>query len=122
MLDPRETDDDLGALASALDAVVQAVPGVVGLTAVEPTLIRAAREGVGALLGSTDQPARVDVKSVHGVLTVHANIAVAADAASPVVARAAHRAIADRLPSTGGPEEPSITVRVIDVVPSGSQD
>ena len=122
MLDPRETDDDLGALASALDAVVQAVPGVVGLTAVEPTLIRAAREGVGALLGSTDQQTRVSVRRVRGVLTVHTNISVAAEAASPAVAQAVRRSIAERLPSSTGEGAPSITVRVIDVVPSGSQD
>lgn len=119
MHDLTETDDDLGALASSLDDVVLAVPGVEGLTAVEPTLLRAAKEGVGALLGSPDQQTRV---SVRGVLTVHTNISVAAEAASPAVAQAVHRAIADRLPSSPGEGAPSITVRVIDVVPSGSQD
>ncbi|MET0354183.1 MAG: hypothetical protein ABW038_09485 [Plantibacter flavus] len=122
MHDLTETDDDLGALASSLDDVVLAVPGVEGLTAVEPTLLRAAKEGVGALLGSPDQQTRVSVRRVRGVLTVHTNISVAAEAASPAVAQAVHRAIADRLPSSPGEGAPSITVRVIDVVPSGSQD
>ena len=122
MHDLTETDDDLGALASSLDDVILAIPGVDGLTAVEPTLLRAAKEGVGALLGSPDQQARVSVKRVHGVLTVHTNISVAAEAASPAVAQAVHRAIAERLSSSTGERVPSITVRVIDVVPSGSQD
>lgn len=122
MHDLTETDDDLGSLASSLDDMVLAVPGVDGLTAVEPTLLRAAKEGVGALLGSPDQPARVSVKRVRGVLTVQTNISVAAEAASPAVAQAVHRAIAERLRSTTGEGAPSITVRVIDVVPSGSQD
>lgn len=122
MHDLTETDDDLGTLASSLDGLVLAVPGVDGLTAVEPTLLRAAKEGVGALLGSPDQQARVSVKRVRGVLTVHANISVAAEAASPAVAQAVHRAIAERTTSSTGEGAPSITVRVIDVVPSGSQD
>lgn len=122
MHDLTETDDDLGTLASSLDDVILAIPGVDGLTAVEPTLLRAAKEGVGALLGSPDQQARVSVKRVRDVLTVHANISVAAEAASPAVAQAVHRAIAERLPSSAGEGAPSITVRVIDVVPSGSQD
>ena len=122
MHDLTETDDDLGALASSLDDVILAIPGVDGLTAVEPTLLRAAKEGVGALLGSPDQQARVSVKRVRGVLTVHANISVAAEAASPAVAQAVRRSIAERLPSSTGEGAPSITVRVIDVVPSGSQD
>ncbi|ROR82956.1 hypothetical protein SAMN06295974_3640 [Plantibacter flavus] len=122
MSDLTETDDDLVALASSLDDVVQAVPGVVGLTAVEPALLRAAREGVGAVLGSADQQARVRVKRVRDVFTVHANISVAAEAASPAVAQAVHRAIAERITSSVGGATPSITVRVIDVVPSGSQD
>lgn len=122
MHDLTETDDDLGTLASSLDDVILAIPGVDGLTAVEPTLLRAAKEGVGVLLGSPDQQARVSVKRARGVLTVHANISVAAEAASPAVAQAVHRSIAERLPSSTGEGAPSITVRVIDVVPSGSQD
>lgn len=123
MTDLTETDDDLGALALTLDDVVRAVPGVVVVVAVEPALLRAAREGVGAVLGSPDQHARVSVKRTRGVLTVRTDIAVAAEEASPAVAQAVHRAIAERVtPSAEDLEPPRITVRVVDVVPSGSQD
>jgi uncharacterized alkaline shock family protein YloU len=122
MSDLMDTGDALDTLAMVLDAAVEAVPGVLRLTAAEPTLMRAAREGVGVLLGTPDQSARVSVKRVRGAVAVHANIAVAAEHASPAVAQAVHHAIAELLPSADDAAAPSITVRVVDVVPSGSRD
>ena len=122
MSDLTDTGDELDTLAMVLDAAVEAVPGVVRLTAAEPTLVRAAREGVGALLGAPDQSARVSVKRVRGAVAVHANVAVAAEHASPAVAQAVHRAIAELRPSPDDAAAPTITVRVVDVVPSGSQE
>lgn len=121
MSDTTDTGEDLLGLAATLDAVVQAVPGVVGLAAAQPTLLRAAKETVGVLIGAPAPASRVSVKRARGTLAVEANIAVDSEQASPAVAQAVHRAIVDALP-TPGVEEDSITVRVVDVVPSGSQE
>lgn len=116
------TGEDTRALAVALDGVVQSVPGVVGLVAAQPTLLRAAKESVAVLTGSPVQEARVSVKHAKGSTVVEANISVADELAAPTVAAAVHQAILHALPQSDPSDERSVTVRVIDVVPSGSQD
>lgn len=119
MSDTTDTGEDLRQLAATLDGVVLGVPGVVGLTAAQPTVLRAAKETVGVLLGTPVQSARVGVKRTRGSVVVEANIAVDSERAAPAVAQAVHRAIVDALPRTDAEdvEGRAITVRVVDVVP-----
>jgi hypothetical protein len=98
MSDTTDTGEDVRQLAATLDGVVLGVPGVVGLTAAQPTVLRAAKETVGVLLGSPVQSARVSVKRSRGSVVVEANIAVDSEQAAPAVAQAVHRAIVDALP------------------------
>lgn len=123
MSDTTDTGEDLQQLAATLDGVVLGVPGVVGLTAAQPTVLRAAKETVGVLLGTPVQSARVSVKRPRGSVVVEANIAVDSEQAAPAVAQAVHRAIVDALPRSDSQdaEERTITVRVVDVVPSAGR-
>lgn len=120
--DEAGTSEDGHALAITLDSIIRNVPGVVGLAAAQPTLLRAAKESVGVLTGSPVQIARVSVKDTRGALAIEANILVADELAAPVVAAEVHRAIVAALPGAAAAGQPTITVRVIDVVPSGAQD
>lgn len=123
MSDTTDTGEDLQQLAATLDGVVLGVPGVVGLTAAQPTVLRAAKETVGVLLGTPVQSNRVSVKRPRGSVVVEANIAVDSEQAAPAVAQAVHRAIVDALPRSDSQdaEERTITVRVVDVVPSAGR-
>ncbi|HXH33110.1 MAG TPA: hypothetical protein VNJ54_01715 [Plantibacter sp.] len=122
MSDTTDTGEDLQQLAATLDGVVLGVPGVVGLIAAQPTVLRAAKETVGVLLGTPVQSARVSVRRPRGSVVVEANIAVDSDQAAPAVAQAVHRAIVDALPRPDAEdaEGRAITVRVVDVVPSAA--
>lgn len=121
-MDETGTSEDGRALATLLDGVIRTVPGVVGLAATQPALLRAAKESVGVLTGSPVQSARVSVKGGRGALVIEANILVADELAAPLVAADVHRAIIGSLPEADAAGRPTITVRVIDVVPSGAQD
>lgn len=118
--DETGTSEDGRELAITLDGVILTVPGVVGLAAAQPTLLRAAKESVGVLTGSPVQSARVSVKGNRGALVIEANILVADELAAPVVAAEVHRAIVGSLPEADAASQPTITVRVIDVVPRGA--
>lgn len=118
--DETGTSEDGRELAITLDGVILTVPGVVGLAAAQPTLLRAAKESVGVLTGSPVQTARVSVKGNRGALVIEANILVADELAAPVVAAEVHRAIVGSLPEADAASQPTITVRVIDVVPRGA--
>lgn len=118
--DETGTSEDGRELAITLDGVILTVPGVVGLAAAQPTLLRAAKESVGVLTGSPVQSARVSVKGNRGALVIEANILVADELAAPVVAAEVHRAIVGSLPEADTASQPTITVRVIDVVPRGA--
>ncbi|MFZ4893753.1 hypothetical protein ACL9RL_04820 [Plantibacter sp. Mn2098] len=109
--------DDLRSQATTLDDVVAAVPGVAAVYATQPALLHAAKETLGAILGS-GPASLVLAKEAKGVVTVEANIAVAADAAAPQVASAVRDAVLAVLPELfPGTADPVITVRVTDVRP-----
>ncbi|MGK9147612.1 hypothetical protein KXS11_08320 [Plantibacter flavus] len=119
MSETTNQGDDVRELALALDEIIEGVPGVVGLTAAEPTLLRAAKESIGVLIGSNTPAARVNVKRSSGKTTVEANIAVSEEQSAPAVAHAVHDAIVDALPALDAAGERAITVRVVDIAPAG---